>query len=69
MYRRTRENKIAEEREGFREGFKKGFVEGFAEGSEERLQQIASRFEPMTTQQRLAEVARLIEQARRNRRE
>ena len=45
----------------------KGRKEGRVEGSEERLQQVAARFEGMTEEQQVAEVARLIQEARRNR--
>ena len=34
-------------------------------GRKEALQDLAARLEPMTTQQRLAEIARLIRQARK----
>ena len=48
-------------------GRKEGLVEGHEKGSEEGLQQVAARFEGMTAEEQVVEVARLIEEARRNR--
>ena len=51
---------------GRAEGREEGREEGRAEGREERLQQITSRLERMTEEEQVAEVARLIQEARRN---
>ena len=51
MYRRNREKKIAEERE---------------KGRLEARRQIGSRLERMTVEERMAEVDRLIAEARNN---
>ena len=52
--------------EGRVEGRTEGLMEGLAEGRVEERQQIASRFEDMTPEERLAEIERLIEEARRD---
>ena len=47
-------------------GREEGRSEGRAEGRAEERQQIASRFEDMTPEERLAEIERLIAEARRD---
>ena len=52
--------------EGIVEGHEKGRVEGIEEGRVRERRQIGSRFEGMTEEEQVAEVARLIQEARRN---
>lgn len=63
MFLKQREAKGREE--GRAEGRAEGRVEGRVEGREEARQQLASRFEDMTSDERLAEIDRLIEESRR----
>ena len=53
------------EEKGYREGYAEGFKQGLAEGRLEARRHLAARLEPMTTEQRLAEIDRLIQQARK----
>ena len=50
--------------EGLREGRSEGRVEGLREGRSEERQQMVSRFDGMTPEERLAEIERLIAEAR-----
>lgn len=51
--------------EGLAEGLEEGIEKGLGQGRSEERQQIASRFEGMTPDERLDEIERLIAEARR----
>ena len=63
IFLRNREE--AGRRKGRAEGLMEGRMEGRTEGRAEERQQIASRFADMSPEERLAEIDRLIEEARK----